>query len=88
MLAVSSILFFYLGAPFSSAGTQASIFRRTPGCLCLAFLGFTKGLQRGVTGSHMCWADRHCWISQRKGNVRLKKRIGLSQCHIVLLGKL
>ena len=30
-----------------------------------------KGLQRGVTGSHMCRADRHCWISQRKVNVRL-----------------
>jgi len=24
----------------------------------------TKGIQRRVKGSHMCWADRHCWISR------------------------
>ena len=30
-----------------------------------------KGFTKGVTGSHMCWADRHCWISQHKVNVRL-----------------
>jgi hypothetical protein len=35
---------------------------------------FTKGLQRGVTGSHICLADRHCWISQRKVNIRLYKK--------------
>jgi hypothetical protein len=46
-----------------------------------------KGLQRGVTGSHICWADRHCWISQRKLHIRLYKRSGLGQCHIALLGK-
>jgi hypothetical protein len=38
-----------------------------PESLSLHYKGFTKG----VTGSHMCWADRHCWISQRKVNVRL-----------------
>jgi len=32
-----------------------------------------KGFTKGVTGSHICWADRHCWISQRKVNVRLYK---------------
>ena len=30
----------------------------------------------------MCWAVRHCWISQRKVNVRLQKRTGFSQSHI------
>ena len=38
-------------------------------CTQYVYKGFTKGLQRGVTGSHICWADRHCLISQRKVNV-------------------
>jgi hypothetical protein len=27
-----------------------------------------KGFIKGVTGSHIRWADRHCWIRQRKVN--------------------
>jgi len=34
---------------------------------CRGNRGFTKG----VTGSHICWADRYCWICQHKVNVRL-----------------
>ena len=30
-----------------------------------------KGFTKGVTGSHICWADRRCWIRQRKVNTRL-----------------
>jgi hypothetical protein len=33
--------------------------------------GVGNGVTKGVTGSHICWADRHCWISQRKVNARL-----------------
>ena len=33
-----------------------------------------KGFTKGVTGSHICLADRHCWISQRKVNVRFYKK--------------
>ena len=40
---------------------------RLLGCVCKGLLRFTQG----VTGSHICWAGRHCWISQRKVNVRL-----------------
>ena len=28
-----------------------------------------------ISTYHICWADRHCWISQRKANVRCKKEL-------------
>jgi hypothetical protein len=39
----------------------------TPWSLQRVYKGFTKG----VNDSHVCWADKHCWISQRKVNIRL-----------------
>ena len=39
-----------------------------PDCLFehCAVKGFTKGLQRGATGSHICWADDRHWAVQLK----------------------
>ena len=32
-----------------------------------------RGFTKGITGSYTCWADRHCWISQRNVNIRFTR---------------
>jgi hypothetical protein len=41
------------------------------GELSVLWVTLQRVYKGGVAGSHVCWADRHCWISQRKVNVRL-----------------
>jgi len=43
-------------------------------CQISAYIHYARTTAEGVTGSHLCWADRHCWNSQRKVNVRLYKK--------------